>query len=153
MAVLMFINGVLRDSKQAPIRTGMLLYHALKEKNRVLLLCSDKDKDDNWLRQNKINKYDDLVGLDNIPALGDFPEFRQVEYTQSQGLVDFVVTSDPSLTSKLLAKGITTMMFTSPIYIKESFRPDSKHGVKAWQDIVDEISKQQDAFNEDPRVS
>ena len=63
MAVLLFVDGVLRNAQRAPIRTGMLLYHSLKEKNRVLLLCPDKDKDDNWLRQQKINNYDDLVDL------------------------------------------------------------------------------------------
>ena len=151
MAVLLFVDGVLRNSQRAPIRTGMLLYHSLKEKNRVLLLCSDKEKDDNWLRQQKINNYDDIVGLD-IPALGDFPELRQVEYLHSQGPVDFVVTTDPTLTARLLGKGITTMLFASPIYIQESFRPDSKQGVRAWDDIVEEIAKQQDAYREDPRV-
>ena len=152
MAVLMFVEGVLRNAKRAPISSGMLLYHALKEKNRVLLLCADKDKDDEWLRQNKINKYDDLVGLDNVPALGDHPEFRQVRHIQSQGPVDFVITSDPLLTSMLLTKGVTTLLFASPMYITETFRPDTKPGVKMWQDIVDEISAQQDAFREDPRV-
>mgnify|MGYP003335977272 CR=1 FL=1 len=34
MAVLMFVDGVLRNAKKAPIQQGMLLYHALKEKNR-----------------------------------------------------------------------------------------------------------------------
>ena len=109
MAVLMFVDGVLRNSSQAPIQSGMLLYHALKEKHRVLLMCSDKDKDDNWLRQNKINKYDDLVGRENIPSLGDEPELRQVEYVQGQGPVDFVVTTDPSLSAALLTKGVTTL--------------------------------------------
>jgi hypothetical protein len=152
MAVLLFVDGVLRNSQRAPIRTGMLLYHSLKEKNRVLLLCPDKDKDDNWLRQQKINNYDDLVDLKSIPAPGDFPELRQVEHLNSQGPVDFVITTDPSLTAKLLAKGITTVFFASPLYIAESFRPDSKEGVKAWDEIVKEIIKQQDVFREDPRI-
>ena len=153
MAVLMFLEGVLRNSNQAPIQQGMLLYHSLKEKNRVLLLCSDKDKDDNWLRQNKINKYDDLVGYENIPALGDHKEYRQVEYVQSQGPVDFVITADPLLAAMILTKGITTLLFSNPVYISEAFRPDSRKGSKAWQSIVDEISKQQDMIKEDPRLS
>lgn len=152
MAVLIFVDGVLRNSKKAPIQQGMLLYHSLREKTRVLFLCSDKDKDDEWLRQQKINRYDDLVGLDNIPALGEYPEFRQVEHVNSQGPVDFVVTSDPLLVSLLLSKGITALLFASPVYISEVFRPDSKKGSKSWKAIVEEIVKQQDMEKEDPRV-
>lgn len=153
MAVLMFVDGVLRNSKRAPIQQGMLLYHALKEKNRVLLLCSNKEKDDNWLRQQKINKYDDLIGMEQVPAIGDQPELRQVEWVRSQGHVDFVVTYDPTLASKLINKGITTLLFVSPVYVDEAFRPDTTKGSRSWQEIVDEIVKQQDLEREDPRVS
>lgn len=153
MAVLMFVEGVLRNPKRAPIQQGMILYRALKENNRVLLLCSDKDKDDNWLRQQRINNYDDLVGMENIPAIGDDqPEFKQVEWIRSQGHVDFVITDDPNLSSRLLTKGVTTLLFANPLYLDESYRPDTNKGSKAWADIVNEIVKQQDMFKEDPRL-
>lgn len=153
MAVLMFIDGVLRNPKKAPIKEGMLLYHSLKEKNRVLLLCSDKDKDDNWLRQQKLNRYDDLVGMEKVPPGEDLPELRQVEWVRSQGHVDFVITYDPTLSTKLIDKGVTTLLFVSPLYADETHRPDTTKGTRAWADIVEAIVKQQDMFKEDPRVS
>jgi hypothetical protein len=151
MAVLMYLDGVMRNQQGAPIPNGVLLYHTLKEKNKILLLVDDRDKADTWLRQHKINKLDDLIDF-NIPMPGDYPQLRQVEYVRSQGPVDYVITSDPALIKKLLEIGVTVLAFMNPIYIREEFRPDSKVGIKKWADIVDELSRQQDAFLSDPRV-
>ena len=46
MAVLMFLDGVMRNQQGAPIPNGVLLYHTLKEKNKILLLVDSKDKAD-----------------------------------------------------------------------------------------------------------
>jgi len=152
MAVLMFFDGVMCNSKNAPIPNGMMFYRHLNELNRVLILCKDKAKTDHWLRQQKISKLDDIVDYD-IPSIGDDPEFRQVEYLRGLGPVDYVVTSNPELAKKLLEVGVTTIVFLNPVYVTEKFRPDSRHGVKSWSDIVTEIERQQEAYNEDPRVN
>lgn len=152
MAILIFVDGVLRNHKSAPIPDGMALYRSLNEKHRVLLLCNDKEKTDHWLRQHRVMKLDDIVGTDGIPALGDDVAYRQVEWLRSQGPVEYVITSDPALTNRLLEVGMTTLVFMNPLYIKEEFRPDSRQGVRSWNDIVQEIEKQQDDFSEDPRV-
>jgi len=148
---LMFVDGVLRSHTGSPIYQGLGLYRLLAENNRVLLLCEDKDKDDVWLKQHKINKVDDLVGLD-IPFMTDNPEFRQVEYCRGMGPVEAVITSNPVLIKQLLEVGVTSIAFLHPSYIKEEFRPDSRTGVRSWADIENEIIKQQDAIREDPRV-
>jgi hypothetical protein len=152
MAVLMFIDGVLRNHKKAPIPNGMMLYRSLNENNRVLLISSDKDKDDTWLKQHKIFKFDDIVGVD-IPAIGDDPEYRQVEYVRGLGPVEYVVTSSPELAQKLLVAGVTAIVFLNPVYVDERFRPDSRKGVRSWAEVSQEIEKQQEAYNEDPRVA
>ena len=151
MTFLMFVDGVLRSHTGSPIYQGLGLYRLLAENNRVLLLCEDKDKDDVWLKQHKINKVDDLVGLD-IPFMTDNPEFRQVEYCRGMGPVEAVITSNPVLIKQLLEVGVTSIAFLHPSYIKEEFRPDSRTGVRSWADIENEIIKQQDAIREDPRV-
>jgi hypothetical protein len=148
---LMFVDGVLRSHTGSPIYQGLGLYRLLAENNRVLLLCEDKDKDDVWLKQHKINKVDDLVGLD-IPFMTDNPEFRQVEYCRGMGPIEAVITSNPVLIKQLLEVGVTSIAFLHPSYIKEEFRPDSRTGVRSWADIENEIIKQQDAIREDPRV-
>jgi hypothetical protein len=151
MAVLMFIDGVLRHTNtNAPIPNGMLLYHTLKEHNKVFLLAEDKDKADHWLRQHKITKVDDIIG--EVPMPGEFPAFRQVEWVRSQGPVDYVITPDPNLTKRLLEIGVTTLVFMNPTYIREEFRPDSKVGIRKWNEIVEEIVQQQEAFIEDGRI-
>jgi len=147
----MFIDGVLRTHTHTPIYQGLGLYRLLAENNRVLLISSNKEVDDVWLRQHKINKIDDLIGRD-IPSMTDNAEFRQVEYCRGQGPVEMVITSNPVLAKNLLEVGITTMVFLQPSYVKEEFRPDSRVGRKSWEDISTEIANQQDAIKEDPRV-
>jgi len=147
----MFIDGVLRTHTHTPIYQGLGLYRLLAENNRVLLISSNKEVDDVWLRQHKINKIDDLIGRD-IPSMTDNAEFRQVEYCRGQGPVEMVITSNPVLAKDLLEVGITTMVFLQPSYVKEEFRPDSRVGRKSWEDISTEIANQQDAIAEDPRV-
>ena len=151
MAILMFVDGVLRSHTGSPNRQGLTLYRTLKERNQVFLLCGNRAKDDRWLKENKINLVDDLVGED-IPLSIDWLEWRQVEHCRGRGQVDYVVTSDPKLAAKLLEAGITTVMFLQPTYISEKFRPDSREGRKSWADIEDEITRQQELYVEDHRV-
>ena len=151
MTFLMFIDGVLRTHTNTPIYQGLGLYRLLAENNRVLLISANKEVDDVWLRQHKINKIDDLIGRE-IPSMTDNPEFRQVEYCRGQGPVEMVITSNPVLAKELLEVGITTMVFLQPSYVKEEFRPDSRVGRKSWEDISTEIANQQDAIAEDPRI-
>ena len=147
----MFVDGVLRSHTGAPITQGISLYRTLKDKTQVFLLCNHKERDDRWLREQKINLVDDLVGPD-IPMSGEWLEWRQVEYCRGRGPVDYVVTSDPELVEKLLTAGVPSLMFLQPTYISEKFRPDSREGRKSWQDIRDEIVRQQELYSEDRRV-
>ena len=152
MATLIFIDGVLRNTvTNAPIPQGMSLFRTLKDKGRVLLLCPNKALGDRWLRENKANFIDDIVGPD-VAIGADFLELRQVEYCRGQGQVDLVITSDPELAARLLEIGVTTLMFLHPVYLTEKFRPDGRQGVKSWDKIKGEIVKQQEAFLEDTRV-
>ena len=152
MTFLMFIDGVLRSHTNTPIYQGLGLYRLLAENNRVILLSANKEVDDVWLKQHKINKIDDLIGRD-IPFMTlENPELRQVEHCRSNGPVEMVFTSNPVLAKQLLEIGITTNVFLQPSYIKEEFRPDSREGRKSWADIENEIVSQQDAILEDPRL-
>ena len=147
----MFVDGVLRSHTGSPNRQGMYLYRTLREHTQVFLLCSNKARDDRWLKENKVNLVDDLVGED-IPLSIDWLEWRQVEYCRGRGQVDYVITSDPKLATKLLESGVTSLLFLQPIYISEKFRPDSNEGRKSWAQIQDEIVRQQELYVEDHRV-
>jgi hypothetical protein len=148
----MFIDGVLRSHTNTPIYQGLGLYRLLAENNRVILISSNKEVDDVWLKQHKINKIDDLIGRDIPFMTPENQELRQVEHCRSNGPVEMVFTSNPILAKQLLEIGITTNVFLQPSYIKEEFRPDSREGRKSWADIEKEIVDQQDAISEDPRL-
>lgn len=151
MATLIFVDHVLRSHLNAPIKQGFALYKTLKEKGRVVLLCSHKAKDDRFLKENKINLVDDLIGPD-VPFLEESIEFRQVAHCRANGPVDLVITGDPAVATRLLNAGITTMLFMHPSYISEKFRPDSRQGVRTWAEMTEELIKQQESVVEDHRV-
>jgi hypothetical protein len=148
----MFIDGVMRGDNGSPIRQGIDLYRTLREKNQVLILCPNKARDERWLKENKINAVDDLISSD-VHSATEWVEWKQVEYCRGKGSVEIVVTADPKLAEKLLSVGITSFMFLNPIYISERFRPDSQEGRKSWQDIKDEIIRQQDMYLNDHRIN
>ena len=152
MATLMFVDHVLRSHMNTPIKQGFALYRTLREKDRVLLLCNHKEKDDRFLKENKVNLVDDLIGPD-VPFLEESIEFRQVAHCRANWPLDLVITGDPELAKRLLEAGITTMLFMQPAYISEKFRPDSRQGVKPWAEMTEELIKQQEALVEDHRMN
>jgi hypothetical protein len=151
VATLIFVDHVLRSHTGTPVKQGIALYRTLKEKERVLLLCSHKSKDERWLRENKINLVDDLIGPD-VPFLEESMEFRQVQHCRANWPIDLVITGDTELAARLLEAGMTTMLFLHPTYISEKFRPDSRQGVKPWAEMTEQLIKQQESYVEDHRV-
>jgi hypothetical protein len=151
VAVLLYVDGVLSNSKGVAIKDGLALYRVLKEKLAVILLCDDKEKTDRWLKENKLMKTDNIVD-NSVPGVVDDLKFRQAQWCRSQGPVDYVVTSDVELAKKLLEHGFRTLLFLDPVYLDHKFRPDSKEGRKSWLEIQEELDKQDDMYLEDPRI-
>lgn len=152
MAVLFFMDGVLRrESDKSPIRDGVQLYKSLHEDVRTLILVDDKVEAERWMKQqNMAKKIDDLIS-ESQPGLEDL-NLRKVQYVRSQGPVEFVVTDNVDLAKLLLEAGVTTYLFLSPKYMRPEFRPDSRKGVRSWEEITAQIDLQQDLYAEDPRV-
>lgn len=148
MAVLIYIDGVLSNDKGVAIAHGLSLTRTLQQTLAVVLLAKDKAKADHWLKQNNMGKIDNLIGV--VPG-GDNDPFRQAEWCRSQGPIDYVITSDPTLSAKLLEHGFRVLLFLDPIYIDHKFRPDSIEGRKSWSEITAELDKQADMYLEDPR--
>lgn len=147
------IEGVLRSHTGSPIYQGLALYKLLSESNKVFLLSSNKDIDERWLREQKLRGYDDMIGPD-VPQAADGLMYAQVLYARSAsvGAFELAIIPDPEVAARLLAVGVTSLLFLHPFYIKEEFRPDSRKGVRSWNEIREEIIKQQDSFSEDPRI-
>ena len=129
MAVLMFVDGVLRSHTGSPIYQGLALYRLFNDSNRVVLLCEHRAKDDRWLREHKINKLDDLIDR-SIPSMTDFPEWRQVEYCRGQGAIDMVVTSNPELAKKLLEVGLQPWSLCNLLTLRRSFAQTAVRGAR-----------------------
>jgi hypothetical protein len=151
LAIVIFVDGVLRSETGSPIYQGLALYRMFNEDVRVVLLCDDYAKTNRWLLEHKINKLDDLVDH-SVPGVFDDHEFEQVKYVRSQGKVDLIVTANTDLAKKLLEIGLDTLLFLHPSYLRPEFRPDGRQGMKSWASIEDEIDKQLEMIREDPRV-
>ena len=151
MAIVMFVDGVLRHNSNSPIYAGMALYRMFSEDMRVVLLSEDKEKTHRWLLEHKVNTYDDLVD-NTAPGILENPELEQVKYCRSQGKVELVVTANVELAKDLLEQGIDTLLFLHPNYLRPEFRPDGRQGVRSWKAIEEEMDKQMEMLKEDPRV-
>ena len=151
MAIVMFVDDVLRSSTGSPIYQGLALYRMFNEDVRVVLLTDDRDKTHRWLLEHRINTFDDLVDR-NVPGILNDPDLEQVKYCRSQGKVELVVTGNVELAKRLLEIGLDTLLFLHPTYLRPEFRPDGRQGMKAWADIEEEIDKQIEMIKEDPRV-
>jgi len=152
MAILLSVDGVLRNPRNnAPIREGLHFYNHLNQTNKVLLICEDREVTDNWLRQQKLHKYDDILDHKMVPP-GDDMFLRMAQYVRAQGPVDLVVTADLDIVKDLIEVGITVLAFCHPTYLDYKFRPDGREGRQTWQEITDEIDRQQELLANDGRL-
>lgn len=133
-----------------PIVQGVALYRSLQAQRRTVILCEKKPEAEVWLSQNNILKIDDLTCFEDHNVT---TSIELVESCRSRGPIDVVVTSDPELAKELLERGITSMLFLSPQYIRPEFRPDSPRGVKSWAVLQEEMDRQQELYREDPRAN
>lgn len=153
MSVLIFVDGVMRRPNNTPVNEGLRLYKHLADKERVILLCNDKEDCDRWIKQNNLaSKLDDIIDYDQ-PGLDEFErKLRQVQYCKSRGPVEYVISDDIELAKTLLEQGYAVYLFLSPKYFSHKFRPDRPAGVKAWNDIVNELDRQQQLYDQDRRI-
>ena len=150
MNVLIFFDGVMSHRFAAPIVQGVALFRSLQTHRRTVILCKEREKTEKWLRDNNILKIDDLVSAEEI---GVSKDLELIEYCRSKGKIDVVVTSDITLSTKLLEAGIPTLLFLDPKYTRPEFRPDAPKGVKSWEELQTEKDRQEELYREDPRAN
>jgi hypothetical protein len=152
MSVVVTFNGIIRrDRDQSMITEGTHLYRSLNETNRVLLLTDNRERTDIWLKTNNLSKkIDDIIEVSDPTAPNAV--FREIESIRSKGKIEFVVTDDPDLAKSLLEVGIPVLVFLNPKYTRPEFRPDTRTGVRKWEEITTELDRQQGLFTEDPRL-
>ena len=145
----MYVDGVISKNHVA-IKDGLGLFRTIKEKLAVVLLCEDKEKTEHWLKQNGVLTLDNIVDY-KIPSPEDDMEYRQAEWCRSQGTIDYVVTANTDLATKLLENGFRVLLFLDPVYTDHRHRPDSLEGRRSWADINAELDRQVEMLLDDPR--
>jgi len=150
VAVLMYVDGVISKNGIA-IKDGLGLFRTIKEKLAVVLLCEDKAKTEYWLKQNGVMTLDNIVDYTATTPTEDM-DYRLAEWCRSQGTIDYVVTSNTDLATKLLESGFRVLLFLDPVYIDHRHRPDSTNGRKSWIELNAELDRQVEMLLDDPRL-
>ena len=122
----------------------MALYHALCASTRVVV-CLDgpRHEAEQWLRNHGLTAHADVIDTSMAFAGTDLRE-RQLAVERARGGVDMLVEADPERAASALQKGITTMLFLPPNYIRPEFRPDLTRKIKPWATIAAELDAQKE---------
>lgn len=136
------LDGVLRTEVGDPIPEGVKLYRILAENYRVII-ASDHSPEltEHWLRTNLIVGYGDIYDSRYFFEGQDL-RARQLSIAQAQGRVDLFVDPDADRCAYALSKGIPTMLFAAPRFVRRS------REVRPWQDLADEVESQRQALME-----
>jgi hypothetical protein len=134
------LDGVLRTEVGDPIAEGVKLFRILAQHYRVIIASDQSPKQtDHWLRSNLIVGYGDIYD-DRYFFEGQDLRNRQLAIAQAQGRVDLFVDPDADRCAYALSKGIPTMLFASPKFVRTS------RDVRPWKDLADEVDNQRAAL-------
>lgn len=134
------LDGVLRTEVGDPIAEGVKLFRILAQHYRVIIASDQSPKQtDHWLRSNLIVGYGDIYD-DRYFFEGQDLRARQLDIAQAQGRVDLFVDPDADRCAYALSRGVPTMLFASPKFVRTS------RNVRPWQDLADEVENQRAAL-------
>jgi len=154
MQIVVDLDGVLRGPRNdEPITQAIQVVGALSAWNQISLITEmTKPEAEQWLNQNKVVDFDHVY--DRTYYLeGEVLKFRQLKAARAKSRVDLVITTDPKLWVYAFEQGIPAMMFGMPDYLRAEFRPDAPKQVRAWEDIVSAIEKQNELRTKDARLT
>jgi hypothetical protein len=142
--VVLALDGVLRNEVGEMILDGIPVYRAFKQVSRVVLLTDMERKSaEAWCAVNHVFDYDDLIGPEVILDPAEPLRLRQIAVARQRGQVHLYVDGDPSMVAEALRLGIPTLLSSSPAYARPEFRPDAPKGIRRWDDLVGEVTRQQ----------
>jgi len=153
MHILVELEGVLRGKKDEPIPVGIIMTAQLAAYNSITFMTElTKAQAEQWINVNKVVDYDNLVDS-SVGLVGEELSPRQMKVARSKGNVDLFVTNNPTNWAKAFEQGIPSIMFGVPSYTRLEFRPDAPKKVRAWNDIEDEIRRQNELRTKDKRIN
>lgn len=153
MNTLLSLDGVMRSSTGDVIYGGLATYRAYKAIGRVVLVTElDRRMADAWCLTNNVADYDDLIDS-GVAVDPDEPvRFRQLSVARNKGTVDLYIDADPMYVAEGLRRGMTSLLFSAPAYARPEYRPDARRGVRPWEELVNERTRQQAMLATDSRL-
>lgn len=153
MNTVLYLDGVLRSDTGDLIPDGLILYRSLKTVGRVTILTGlDRTAADVWLLMHNMSDYDDIID-NSVEIDPDEPlKVRQVSVARSRGVIDLYLDADPGMVAEAFRLGIVSLLFLVPKYARPEFRPDAPKGVRPWDELVAERTRQQVMRQADNRL-
>lgn len=153
MNTVLSLDSVLRSDTGELILDGIPVYRAFKAVGRVTILSSsDAQTTEVWCMIHKLNNYDDIIDNSVVVDPAEPLKFRQLSVARTKGVVNMFVDGDPAVVAEAMRRGIPSMMFSSPKYVRPEFRPDSSKTVRPWDELVAEKTRQQAMITADARA-
>jgi hypothetical protein len=152
MSILMKVEGVLTNHLGKPIHAGEHLYRVLVNDNR-LVLSSNRTYDDlaRYTASRSLRDWATLRGSEEVlPGVDLY--WRHIEVEKSSGILDFVVTNDPTIIEKCMAASIPALLFVHPTFMVPEYRPDSDSPVRPWDVMVADMERRTVAAGKDDRL-
>lgn len=138
MNIAVFIDGILRGEHGQPLPTGCSLYRTLVEPHRLLLIGSDVEADERWLKGEGMTKHSYLTAVDPLDVEAGMIQ-RTLTRLRTRGRIDLVLAADPEQATEAFTMGFETMVHFAPKFSRPAWRPDREYAPKAWHDLLTEL--------------
>lgn len=153
MQILVELDGVLRNTDDAPIPVGQITVGTLSAFHKITLLSSmDDNATKYWLNSNKIVDIDEIIDS-SVGLTDEVLTERQIKLARSRGSIDLFITGNPKMWAFAFEMGIPAIMLGQPSYLRPEFRPDAPKKLRAWNDIEESIRKENIRRTEDARLT
>jgi hypothetical protein len=158
--VVVAIEGVLARpveratlSSAMPIPEGTRLYLALKKVFKVALVTLENDEivAEHWLARNGLKGHTSLwgrIGLVDEPA--QIRAEQLMELRARGHALDLFVDANPKAVARAVGLGVTGLVFASPAYARPEFRPDAALRVRPWDELAEEVGRQNELRAREP---
>lgn len=145
-AVVLSVEGILKDHRGTPIDGGIMLFESLKKGFSVVLVSSETnlDKVNQWLQIAGVKGAHYLLVAKPEDSEEDekrwLAQMKRAEATLTD--IRFVVVADPGVAAVLTDHSFPVLLSVRPEYLRPEFRPDHKHEVTPWDTLVANVDRQ-----------
>jgi hypothetical protein len=149
--IVMGLEGVLTETDDLrtspPHKTGYLLYEGLRKGGfQMVLLAASAEMElvRSWLRKEHITDFATVrcrpaSSILSVPAW----KLTQLRELAADGWkIACFMDSDPAAVAAAFHEGVATNLISYPRYSRPEWRPDATRSVRAWDDLVSTLEKE-----------